>query len=215
LQARRESTLPTSFPQSDDTARDLAAETRIAEDERLVRGVLAGDREATEEFARRSRLIAGVLATLNGSRGRSLDAHDLADVEQDTVLLVWKKLPDYRPIAPLEHWMYGIARFTFQNALRRKLRGRNQQIAAERAARETADEVEPSSIDADDVQAALEEIDPEDAWIVRLRGEEELSFLDIARRVGVPENTVKTRFRRARLRVVEILVRLRRLEGGR
>jgi RNA polymerase sigma factor (sigma-70 family) len=166
-------------------------------DAALVRAVLENDPTARESFVARMQCVSKILAALNSRQGRPLDDDTLADLAQDTVIVVWRKLPEFCAPGPLEAWVYGIAYLEFRNACRRKSRARTRQVPLSAAMRATSEqESESDSPPWDDIEMALSRLDPEDCSVIRMRHDEELSFDAIGARLGVPMNTAKTRYHR-------------------
>jgi RNA polymerase sigma-70 factor (ECF subfamily) len=94
---------------------DSAVEARV--DQGLVaRALLAGDRRAFEQLMRRHQgmVRAQLRRLLNGDHAR---ADDLA---QETFLLAWRKLDQFRGDARFSTWLYRIAYTCFLQAHRKK-----------------------------------------------------------------------------------------------
>ena len=67
----------------------------------FVRAYLENPATVNERFSERMKCVPRILAALNAKMGRPLDEHDLADLSQDTVVLVLQKLDQYAAKAPL------------------------------------------------------------------------------------------------------------------
>jgi len=166
-------------------------------DAELVSAALRGDIPARERFVARMRCVPRILAALNSRQGRPLDDEMLADLAQDTVIVVWRKLSDYRDPGPLEAWVYGIAYLEFRNACRRQTRSRLRNVPLSPSINAVSQqESESESPPWDDIELALSHLDPEDSSVIRMRHGEDLSFDAIGARLGVPMNTAKTRYHR-------------------
>jgi RNA polymerase sigma-70 factor, ECF subfamily len=163
-------------------------------DHELAQRASAGDPRSLRELLERLRCVPRVLAVLNARRGSPLNEHDLADLAQDTIVLVWKKLGSFRESATLESWAYGIARFEFQNLARRRGRILRQQV-------EIVLEDQPGAggdpYEEVDLEGWLGRIAPDQARIVRLKHVEGLTFGEIADREAIHASTAKTRYYRA------------------
>lgn len=167
-------------------------------DAALVQAVLKSDADACEQFVVRMRSVPKILAALNVRRNRPLDDEMLADLAQDTVVIVWRKLTEYRDPGPLEAWVYGIAYLEFRNACRHVARSRKRQMPLSDAAYAVSvQESESDKPGSNDIESALGRLDPEDSSIIRLRHEHDLSFDAIGARLGIPMNTAKTRYHRS------------------
>ena len=147
----------------------------------------------SDRFAERMKCVPRILAALNTKMGRPLDEHDLADLTQDTLLVVIKKLDQFAAHAPLESWVYRICALELMNEVRRKrrLQSRNRRITSERqpTAEMATDEFEH-------IHRALDRLGGHDADVVRLKHFEELTFEEIGDRLAISPNTAKTRYYR-------------------
>ncbi len=182
------------------------------DDSPFVAAVLAREARAVEEFAERMRLVPRVLSVLNRRHGCALDEHELADLGQDVQILVWRKLDEFRGPAVLEAWVYGITCLEYLNARRARARLAQRAVPLADGREPEAPRVDAEPAErATEVAAALATLDPSQAAVLRLRLFEEISFKAIGERLGVPENTAKTRFHRGLLALKE---RLRTRESG-
>src|SRR5688500_8604463 len=78
---------------------------RVADDLELVRRVLLREGPALASFAARMQCVPRFLAARNAQLGSPLRTEEIEDVAQDTVISVWRKLPEYRAEAKLETWV--------------------------------------------------------------------------------------------------------------
>lgn len=121
---------------------------------------------------------------------------DLAkDVVQDSLVLVWRHLPELRDNGAFDAWAKRIVINTARNALRRASRVRVIAIQPPSDPAEgTADRVA--------LAEALRELDLEHRAVIALHYLEDQSVDAIARLLGIPEGTVKSRLYagRAKLR---------------
>ncbi|HEX5052072.1 MAG TPA: sigma-70 family RNA polymerase sigma factor [Planctomycetota bacterium] len=176
----------------------------------FVRAVFAGERTAMARFEERMLCVPRILRALNGRRGRPLDDHDLADLVQDTILIVLRKLDRFEAWVPIEGWIYRLCYLEFLNAVRR--RGRQWQRTTELQEQiEGPPEVTPDHVH-DDVHAGLAQLGGVEAEVIRMKHFEELTFQKIGDRMGVPANTVKTRYYRGLARLEEVMRTYRRRE---
>ena len=161
----------------------------------LVAAVAAGDDMALRElFARHAPWLAARLRSV-------LPAADVEDVLQETFLAVWRGAAGYRPDGPVGGWIWGIARR--QAALFLRRRGPAALVlpaAVPTDARHASDPAEAAlsrAAIADAVAALGPEGSPErEAW--RLVYVEDRPVTEVAKLMGVPEGTVKSRAHRAR-----------------
>jgi len=176
-------------------------------DLRLVADVRAAEDSAILEFTDRLRCVPRILAAENRRRGRPLDEHDLADLVQDSVIVVLDKLDDYVGTAPLEGWIARICRLEFMNGLRRKWRRRARSAGSVEDFAEQLPAPPAGDVgDRDAVHFALAQLADSDADLVRLKHFVGLTFPEIARRLSLSPNTCKTRYYRA-LTQLELILR--------
>ncbi len=166
----------------------------------LQRGVLAGEVGAVAELGRRLGCVEGFLASLNRRRGSPFDSADLADLQQDTHVVVLRKLPVFPGHVPLEAWVHRICSYEFMNALRRKQRD----AGVKRSPVEHVPAVESSTDNfalREAILRALSQLDAGDSEIIRLKHFDDLTFEAIGESTGLPANTCKTRYYRALTRL--------------
>lgn len=183
----------------------------------LVHAILAKRRDRMVEFVDRLDCVPRIIAARNRSLGRPLDASELEDVAQDTLSVLWRKLPEFQGRSSLETWIYQIAVFEHLNAVRRRSRRWREQhpsepleslVDGERSARGPAAE---DLDDYADLYAALEQLAPDECRIVRAKHFDDRSFAAIARDIGIAEGTAKTRYYRG-VRRLQALLSHRRAE---
>lgn len=180
----------------------------------LARAVQLGDEAARAEFVERLRCVPRFLANLNLQYGSLLQEEDLADLVQQTLLVVLAKLPTFRGPGSLRAWAYGIAHREYLHARRSRLRHASRQ----RPLGEDLDPPQPAEeVAADEYHAvwALDQLDPDERVFLSLRLFDSLEYAEIGRRFDMPENTAKTRFHRALQRLRELIaISKRREEHG-
>ncbi len=150
---------------------------------------------------------------------------DCDDAVQDVFLIVHRKLPDFRPEAPVKHWLFrlasGIAR-DHRRASRRK-DPRQHGLIPVTTDSEVADVREQGPIEAAERTAAarlirdlLQELDESKREVFILADLEQMTAPEIAELLEIPLNTVYSRLRRARSEFEEALMRHRAREttGG-
>lgn len=168
-----------------------------ADDTRLARAAARGDQRAQSEFAERMRCVPRILAVLNARAGRRLDEHDLADLAQDTLVLLWRKLDTFTDQSTLETWAYGVARYEFLNAVRKK-RPRAldvTQLEPESTLREEA-EGRTEVLDHAWILRALDDLGGEESRVIRMKHLDDLTFEEIGAALALSTNTAKTRYYR-------------------
>ena len=161
----------------------------------LVRRTLSGDREAIAEFSERMRCVRRILTAKNVQFGCPLGDSDLEDLIQDTLISVWRKLPDYRGRGSLDGWVYRFAYLELLTCLRRRVRRpASLDESSDSDSALVAPEADASRIE--EVYRLLERLGPPDADVLALKHFEDLTFEGIAERMEVSVNTVKSRYYR-------------------
>ena len=163
----------------------------------LVEAALRGDPVAVDRFLERMKCVPRMLAAKNRRLGARLDQTELEDLTQETLMAVWRKLPQYNGAARLETWVF---RFCFLELLKRLRRRRDRDEEADRAL-SPADELRESGraetgIDFERVHLSLERLDDDEAEVIRLKHFCGLTFEEAGGRLGISSNTVKTRYYR-------------------
>ena len=175
-----------------------------ADEQELVRRTAAGDRRAFDELYRRT--SPWLLARL---RRRCADDDVVADVMQETYLAVWRAAGSFAgPAASgsAAGWLWTIAAHRLVDAFRR--RARQSQIPAvpltDTVATSAEDEVMAARV-GQELEQALTELPPEARQVLRAMVLDGFSVRETSLLLGLPENTVKSRARRARLALREAL----------
>ena len=135
-----------------------------------------------------------------------LPRQDAEEAVQEALARAWSRRDACRsPEAPLP-WVLEITRNETRRALGRRARRSSREVAG----------AEPRATDADDrdlagaalrltMEQALGELADRDRSLLRLRYAEDLTQSEVARRLGMPEGTVKVRLHRARRRLRVLL----------
>ena len=186
------------------------------EDLVLVRGALAGRRDAVRAFLARMQCVPRMIGAQNEKLGRPLSEDELEDVVQETLVAIWKKLAVFDDRNALETWIYPFCFFEFMRRLRTK---RTLPRLFADVAEATHDPVAPeefSLLEFEHVLTALESLEPELAQVLRLKHFEDLTFEEIGRRLGLSPNTAKTRHYRGLAKLRQLLGKrtAERAEGG-
>jgi RNA polymerase sigma-70 factor (ECF subfamily) len=181
------------------------AEQPFADDLVLARACLAGDEVALARLVRRLACIPRILDALSARLGRPLDEQELEDLGQETLVLAWRKLETFTGEARLETWSYGLARLEIMNAIRRKRR--RPDAHTEPPGEEPVDAAPAPEFqhDREYLATAVAGLDRTEAEVVRLTHFEDLTFDDIAGRLGITPSTAKTRYYRGLARLHERL----------
>jgi RNA polymerase sigma-70 factor (ECF subfamily) len=138
-----------------------------------------------------------VVTHKNALLGAPLGAGDLEDVVQDALVAIWRKLGEYRGDGTLEAWIY---RFSLLELLAR-LRDRRRfprlvdDVGAEAGA-DSAAALLAREESRERLYRLLERVERPQGEVLRMKHLEGLEFEEIAARLGLPRNTVKTRYYR-------------------
>ena len=145
-------------------------------------------------YARFARPLFRFLLDRTGGRREAAE-----DLLQETFLRVWRAAPSYAPSAAATTWLFTIARNAALNARARE-RGR----AAAEGDPDRSAGTGPRGADAPESALAAEEraaavrravdgLPPGERDVVRLAVFERRRYADVARALGIPEGTVKSR----------------------
>jgi RNA polymerase sigma factor (sigma-70 family) len=175
-----------------------------ADEAELVRRTATGDRQAFEELYRRT----SPWLALRLQR-RCSDEDVVADVLQETYLAIWRAAGSFAGVATSGSavgWIWTIAANRLVDAFRR--RARLAQVPglapAEAVVPGAEDEVMAEQVD-DHIEAALLALPREMREVLRAMVLDGLTAREVAVLLAVPENTVRSRARRARIALREAL----------
>lgn len=167
----------------------------MADDRELLSGVAAGDEVAFRElYERYADRVFRYALTLLKSR------HLAEEVVQETMVAVWRGAGSFKGRSQVSTWIFGIARNQAHALLRREDRGAREPEEP-LVLPDPAGPLEREGR----VLAALAELPPEQQEVVVLTFYEGLSYKEIARMLGVPEGTVKSRMHFAKRKLREAL----------
>jgi RNA polymerase sigma-70 factor (ECF subfamily) len=141
---------------------------------------------------------------------------DAAEVCQEVFIKAYMHIHEFRGDARFSTWLYRIAINCCHNHLRRRQRQRKLQVQVpdvEGAAAPDAEAVIHQTQLVDRIHRALQALPEDQRLVVELRVMHELSVEEVARIMGIPEGTVKSRLYYAVKRLRELLQPLLR-EGG-
>lgn len=171
-------------------------------DDTLISAYRSGDNRALRTLI--NRYIRPLYAFAYRMTGRIEEAEDIV---QDTFIKVWRTLSRYRPGGAFRSWIFAIARNTVIDYLRKKRvpvisdfdteSGKN--VLTETVIDpETLPEVLLARDERDKlVDTVLDALSPEDREIMLLHYGEDMTFESISTLLKKPLNTVKSRHRRA------------------
>lgn len=167
----------------------------------LIRRVVRRDRQAFETlYQRYSPVVYRYLWKLIRQR------ESVEEALNDVMMVVWETASRFNGTSRLSTWILGIA---YNKAL--KARARSARFDAEVREAEPSG-VEPSGPEdawaqrelAGAVARAIDSLPPEQGAVVELTYYHDLSYAEIAKIVGCPVNTVKTRMSYARRRLASL-----------
>jgi RNA polymerase sigma-70 factor (ECF subfamily) len=174
-------------------------------DLQLVREALSGRTAAIDRLSDRLRCVPSILNARNMQLGSPLNDDELTDLSQDTLTTVLKKLESFEGRSSLETWVYSFCMHQMMNGLRSKRRRPQNagddalEIQAVESGAERGDALEYEYI-----YVCLERLDQAQAAIIKLKHFSALTFEEIASRLTMSPNSVKTLYYRglARLRAL-------------
>ncbi|WP_086684166.1 RNA polymerase sigma factor [Amycolatopsis pretoriensis] len=176
-----------------------------ADEEHLVRRTAKGDRAAFEELYRRTSPWLAVRL-----RRRCADEQVVAEVMQETFLAVWRAAGSFAGAATggtAVGWLWTIAARRLVDAFRRRAHHAEvpAEVALDVAPVPAAEDVALATSIGDDVGDALRDLAPELRQVLQAMVLDGLTVRETAVLLGLPEGTVKTRARRARIAMREAL----------
>lgn len=171
-------------------------------DEELSRRFRAGDVAAFETLLDRySRSIYNFTLRFLG------DAADADDATQQTFIQAFESLPASRPESSLRPWLFQVARNKCIDLLRKRRTIPLSSFERSDAELPQVDPVDSAPLPADlyeheelqhILQEAIESLPRRSREVVSMRYVGELTFAEIGQALGMPENTAKTLFQRAK-----------------
>lgn len=172
------------------------------EDVKLLEATANGDIQAFEELFRRyHQPVAGFVLKMTGRR-------DLVEeLVNDVMIVVWQKAGTFAGRSKVSTWIMGVA---YKKALKAIHRLRRSPAFVELEPEMVIDTEGPEfDLSARErrarIRGSLVELSPEHRAAVELTYYYGYSYREIARIVGCPENTVKTRMFHARRRLRSLL----------
>jgi RNA polymerase sigma-70 factor (ECF subfamily) len=176
-----------------------------ADEEHLVRRTAKGDRAAFEELYRRT--SPWLVVRL---RRRCADEQIVAEVMQETFLAVWRAAGSFAGASTggsAVGWMWTIAARRLVDAFRRRAHHAQPppEVALDVVPVAAAEDEALAATMGDDVGDALRHLAPELRQVLQAMVLDGLSVRETAVLLGLPEGTVKTRARRARIAMREAL----------
>ena len=177
----------------------------------LIERCLSGDQAAWEDIVRLYRRKVFNIAY------KFVGRHDEAeDLTQDVFLKVFKSLRTFDRRANFSTWLIIVSRNLCIDHYRRVRRERelvNNEVDVVTLSRPTGGDTPQAMFERRDrvamLRTALDKLTPSLRAAIMLRDIQELSYQEIAERLGVPEGTVKSRINRGRTELARQIARLR------
>lgn len=185
------------------TYRSSATAAQDDQDRIWLRGVAAGDRIAFEALyhAYEQRVFRYVF-------GRLRSVPEAEDVTSETFVEIWKSARSFRGDAKVSTWIFGVARHRFLDVFRRQRPHTDLEAAemvADPGARPDENALRAGTHDA--VRSALAALSGDHREVLELAFAQELAYEDIAKIVGCPVNTVKSRVFYAKRHLAQALLK--------
>jgi RNA polymerase sigma-70 factor, ECF subfamily len=117
------------------------------------------------------------------------------DIAQDALLRAWRRRSTLREADRRNQWLATIVR---NEAFRQHARVRPDPTSTIETQEGAEDEQVVATVERADLHAALKRLSERDRQLLELRYGEDLTQSAIARKLGIPEGTVKVRLHRAR-----------------
>lgn len=117
------------------------------------------------------------------------------DIAQDALLRAWRRRSTLRDGARRKEWLGTIVR---NEAFRQHERVRPDPVDTAEGREGVEDDRIISTVERADLHAALSRLSERDRQLIKLRYDEDLTQEAIARRLGVPDGTIKVRLHRVR-----------------
>jgi RNA polymerase sigma-70 factor (ECF subfamily) len=170
-------------------------------DRELLVEIATGDRGALHQlFTRHQPWLAARV------RQRCSDPAVVAEVVNDTFLVVWEKPGKYKGDGEVAAWLWGIAIRTLLHRLRPRKSVFERLVQLRPEQMPSAEEAALTAVEHSDVGLALQRLSPELLAVVRATVLDGLSTREAADLLGIPSGTVKSRMSRARLELREALL---------
>jgi len=177
----------------------------------LIERCLSGDQAAWEDIVRLYRRKVFNIAY------KFVGRHDEAeDLTQDVFLKVFKSLRTFDRRANFSTWLISVSRnlcIDHYRSVRRERELVNHDVDVVTLARPIGGNTPQAMLERRDrvamLRTALDKLTPSLRAAIMLRDIQELSYQEIAERLGVPEGTVKSRINRGRTELARQIARLR------
>jgi len=171
------------------------------EDRKLIKDYLEGDEEAFDFLVKKY-----TNAIYNYIFRFCFNQEEAKDLTQETFVKAWKNVKKFKTDGNFKAWLFSIAHNTAIDWLRKKKSysfsqidlnddGKFEQSIAD--LEPLPDEIFSKKELAEEIEKALNLLEPDDRTIILWHHFEDFSFDEIGQMLGKPLNTVKSRYRRA------------------
>lgn len=179
----------------------VTVDQELPSDRDLLTEIAAGDRGALHElFTRHQPWLAARV------RQRCPDPAIVAEVVNDTFLVVWQKPGRYNAEGEVAAWLWGIAIRTLLQRLRPRKSVFERLVQLRPEQEPSAEEAVLLAVEHTDVGSALQRLSPELLAVVQATVLDGLTTREAAALLGIPSGTVKSRMSRARQELKEALL---------
>jgi len=161
----------------------------LAVNEGLLQAARDGDAHALDQ------VIIQCRPNLRRYAARYCAGADVDDAVQEALIILSRKLPSLRSLAAFTGWIYLIARRECQRLARRM---RHQTVSPEELEQHAWESSHTDTEMRLDLASAISSLPDRYREIIILRDFEELTVREIAKRMNLPPDTVKTRIYRGR-----------------
>ncbi len=212
---------PINRTRGDEAARMRSLEQREADAE-TIRRIQAGDPEAYRRLVLKyQQKVYGV------SYGMVQNPEDAREITQEAFIKAYKSLDRFRFDSSFYTWLYRITVNLAIDFKRRAVKRRTDELDETRQYKDEAGEVMHSHVEAspgkrlerkrlaDRIQAAIDQLPPDQRTAILLREVEGLSYKEIAEAMDCAEGTVMSRLFYGRKKLQEILKDVRGGKGAR
>jgi RNA polymerase sigma-70 factor (ECF subfamily) len=183
----------------------------IAPLDALIERCLTGDQAAWEDIVRLHRRKVFNIAY------KFVGKHDLAeDLTQDIFLKLYRSLDTFDRRANFQTWLISVSRnlcIDHYRSVRKERETINRDVDAGTLSPVSSDRSAYSQLELRDrvqlLRAALDTLPPTLRTAVLMRDIQELTYQEIADKLGVPEGTVKSRINRGRTELARQIQKLR------
>ncbi len=135
-----------------------------------------------------------------------LDPADIEDAVQSTLIAVADKISTFEGRSRFSTWLHRVAHNEALMVVRRRSR-KNEPVSNQLPETDlSAKRLSSMIADQETVHAALQQLSPGHREILHLREDLEMSYEEIATRLAVPVNTVRSRISRARRSLFDLLL---------